>query len=457
MKVLHVTFSYAPDPMGGTEVYVGDVCRRLRADGLRAVIAAPGAQPASYEMDGVPVRRFPFQSQPDGLEALYGGGDSVAAFAFDAVLEAERPDLVHQHALTPACSGELIARAKKRGLPVVFTYHTPTVSCQRGTMLRWGSEECDGRLDVRQCTACSLHGLGLNRTVSRMIASAPEAVGEAIAHAGLSGGGWTALRLSTLMKRRHDEIRRVLTSVDRVVVLADWVRRVLRANGIPDRKLKLAPHGVARVEPAARTAWDARYVRLAHLGRLEANKGTGLLIEALRAIPDAPLTLDIFGITQSDADRQELDRVRGLTEGDSRIRFLPPLDHATITTHLAAFDAVVVPSQLLETGPLVVLEAFAAGVPVIGSALGGIAEKVRNGVDGWLVSPHDSVEAWREILARCASDRTLLTGLRERIVPPRSLDDAAHEMRRLYGEVLAERAAANASESTGVHAGTGRA
>ena len=155
--------------------------------------------------------------------------------------------------------------------------------------------------------------------------------------------------------------------------------------------------------PTARTAWDARYVRLAHLGRLEANKGTGLLIEALRAIPDAPLTLDIFGITQSDADRQELDRVRGLTEGDSRIRFLPPLDHATITTRLAAFDAVVVPSQLLETGPLVVLEAFAAGVPVIGSALGGIAEKVRNGVDGWLVSPHDSVEAWREILVRCAS------------------------------------------------------
>jgi glycosyltransferase involved in cell wall biosynthesis len=219
----------------------------------------------------------------------------------------------------------------------------------------------------------------------------------------------------------------------------------------------LAPHGVTRVEPEARTAWDARYVRLAHLGRLEANKGTGLLIEALRAIPGAPLTLDIFGITQSDADRQELDRVRGLTEGDSRIRFLPPLDHATITTRLAAFDAVVVPSQLLETGPLVVLEAFAAGVPVIGSALGGIAEKVRNGVDGCLVSPHDSVEAWREILARCASDRTFLTGLRERIVPPRSLDDAAHKMRRLYGEVFAERAAANASESTGVHAGTGRA
>ena len=48
------------------------------------------------------------------------------------------------------------------------------------------------------------------------------------------------------------------------------------------------------------------------------------------------------------------------------------------------YDALVVPSVWLETGPLVVLEAFAAGVPVIGSRLGGIAEMVRDGVDGLL-------------------------------------------------------------------------
>jgi glycosyltransferase involved in cell wall biosynthesis len=456
MKVLHVTFSYAPDPMGGTEVYVGDVCRHLQADGVGAVIAAPGGQAAAYEMDGIRVRRFPFQTPPGELDALYGG-DPVAANAFDAVLAAELPDLVHQHALTPACSGELVARARRRGLPVVFTYHTPTVSCQRGTLLRWGSEVCDGQLDVRQCTACTLHGLGLNRTVSRMVASAPEAVGEAIAHAGLSGGGWTAFRLSTLMKRRHDEIRRLLMDVDRVVVLAGWVKGVLRANGIPEDRMVLAPHGVARVERQPRTAWDAKYVRLAHLGRLEANKGTRLLIAALQAIPDAGLTLDIFGITQSDADRQELDRVRALADGDSRIRFLPPLDHASITRRLAAFDAVVVPSQLLETGPLVVLEAFAAGVPVIGSALGGISEKVRHGVTGWLVRPHDSVDAWRDTLARCSADRTLLAGLRAQIEPPRSLDDAAAEMRRLYTDVLAARAAGVGEASGGhTHAGATR-
>jgi glycosyltransferase involved in cell wall biosynthesis len=446
MKVLHVTYSFAPDPMGGTEVYVGDICRRLEARGVRNVIAAPGHQTAVYEIDGLRVQRFLFQSHPEELGALYGGGDPYAADAFDALLAAEQPDLVHQHALSPACSGELVARARRLGLPVVFTYHTPTVSCQRGTLLRWGAEVCDGHLEYRTCTACTLHGLGLNRTVSRMLASTPEAVGEAIARAGLSGGGWTALRLSTLMRRRHAEIARVLSTADRVVVLAEWVRNVLRTNGIPDSRMVCAPHGVEQADWPDRTVWDAKYIRLAHLGRLEVSKGTRLLISALRELRDAPITLDILGIAQSDADRHELDRLHGLTADDSRIRFRPPVDHASITSHLAGFDAVVVPSQLLETGPLVVLEAFAAGVPVIGSALGGIAEKVTHDIDGWLVTPPDSVGAWRDALAACVRDRTLLPRLREGIVPPRSLDDAAAEMHGLYRTVLDERRTAKAAE-----------
>jgi glycosyltransferase involved in cell wall biosynthesis len=444
MKVLHITYSFTPDPIGGTEVYVGDLCRRLESLGVASVIAAPADRSQVYEVDGLRVHRFPFRPRPDDLEALYGAGDAPAADAFDAVLIEEQPDLVHQHALTPACSGALIDRARRRGVPVIFTYHTPTVSCQRGTLLRWGSEVCEGQLEFRQCAACSLNGLGLSRTVSRMLASTPEMIGEAIAQAGLAGGGWTALRLGALMRRRHEEVRRVFDSVDRIVVLSDWVQRLLRTNGVPETRLFRSPHGVERTTTATRAAWDARYVRLAHLGRLDVNKGTRLLIAALRGLPDAPITLDIFGITQSDADHRELDRLRELSGGDGRIRFLPAIDHGDIGSRLATFDAVVVPSQLLETGPLVVLESFAAGVPVIGSALGGIAEKVANGVNGLLVAPPDSVRAWQDMLHRCADDRGLLPGLRAAIEIPRSLDSAAADMHELYSAVLRERAVADA-------------
>ena len=74
---------------------------------------------------------------------------------------------------------------------------------------------------------------------------------------------------------------------------------------------------------------------------------------------------------------------------------------------VAAYDVMLVPSQVVETGPLVVLDAHAAGVPVIGSALGGIADRVLDDVNGQLV-PHGSVAAWTAAVRRVARDRSIL-------------------------------------------------
>ena len=99
------------------------------------------------------------------------------------------------------------------------------------------------------------------------------------------------------------------------------------------------------------------------------------------------------------------------------------------------YDVVAVPSQWLETGPLVVMEAFAAGVPVLGSNLGGIAELVRHGTDGLLVTPR-SVEAWRIALETVCEDRALLERLRAGIREPRSMAEVSHDMSKLYGRLI---------------------
>ena len=98
---------------------------------------------------------------------------------------------------------------------------------------------------------------------------------------------------------------------------------------------------------------------------------------------------------QHERDAALQAQLRDLSGGDARIRFLPALAHSDVISTLRQYDALVVPSQWMETGPLVVLEAFAAGVPVIGSALGGLTDKIRDGIDGVLVAPFDSVDAWR--------------------------------------------------------------
>jgi glycosyltransferase involved in cell wall biosynthesis len=88
----------------------------------------------------------------------------------------------------------------------------------------------------------------------------------------------------------------------------------------------------------------------------------------------------------------------------------------------------------METGPLVVLEAFAAGVPVIGSRLGGIAELVDHGIDGLLVET-ESVPAWTDVLAQLLQDADLLPRLRAGIRPPRRMSTVADEMLALYHEL----------------------
>jgi glycosyltransferase involved in cell wall biosynthesis len=82
-----------------------------------------------------------------------------------------------------------------------------------------------------------------------------------------------------------------------------------------------------------------------------------------------------------------------------------------------------------------VLEAFAAGAPVIGSNLGGIAELIENEVNGILVET-DSVEMWRQAMRRCSEDRTLIERLRRGIRSPREMDAVAGEMLRIYSALL---------------------
>jgi glycosyltransferase involved in cell wall biosynthesis len=131
------------------------------------------------------------------------------------------------------------------------------------------------------------------------------------------------------------------------------------------------------------------------------------------------------------------------------VRFCEPLDSDRVVDTLAGYDATVVPSQWLETGPLTVLESFAAGVPVVGSNLGGIAELVGHDRNGWLV-PHADIKAWGAALAQLTSHRGLVDRLRAGVRPPRSTDDVARDMLSVYEAIVPRRTHQRVSIPVGV-------
>lgn len=458
MRVVHVPFTFYPDPVGGTEVYVAELARGLRAHGIESVIAAPVSSGVgrAYEYDGTPVHRFAVDEHAR-VEDVYGEGDHAAATALDRILERVAADVLHLHAFTRAASVRAARLAHRRGVAVVFTYHTPTASCVRGTLMRDGRVPCDGTLDAQRCTACLLESRGASILTRAALSRVPAAIATAVASSGATGRWATAVRGRELTTARHDAFRALLLESDAIVAVSEWVRSLLIAAGAPPARLVLSRQGTPiasseRERPPfrrPRTSYDP--LRLAFVGRLHPTKGVHVVLSALATRRDLGVTLDIYGVAQGADGARYAEHVRALARHDPRVRFRDPLVPSRVVETLAAYDATVVPSQWLETGPLTVLESFAAGVPVVGSNLGGIAELVAHDRDGWLV-PHANVAAWVTALERLATEPGLIDRLRDGVRRPRSTADVAADMASVYERVAPRRTDARPLNAAGAGA-----
>jgi glycosyltransferase involved in cell wall biosynthesis len=431
--VLHVPYTFFPDASGGAEVYVQSLAMRLGGLGWASEIAAPAAVSSHYVHEGLGVHRFAIDPAPR-RDYAYGAPDPVAAEGFSEILDRLKPEVVHLHARTAAVSDALAGAAKASGAKVVFTFHTPTVSCARGTMMHLGQRACDGRLDGRRCTACLLEKHGAPPAIRTVLGGLPESLGNALAGLDPSGRAATALRMKGLIGAAHRRFGRLMDLADRVVAPCDWAMAVLQRNGVAPPKLVLCRQGVAEagrppLGPAEAGRTDDR-LRVGWFGRLDPDKGADLLVSALALAPEARLSLDLFGVRQPGSEAYA-DRLAAAVATDERITLHPALQPAAAREAMQRCDVVAVPSRALETGPLVVLEAFAAGAPVIGSRTGGVAELVRDGAEGLLL-PVDDPAAWARALADLARSPEALDRLRAGVRPPRTMDDVARDMATLY-------------------------
>ena len=101
MKIVHLLGWYFPDSVGGTEVYVEGLCKRLKDAGHDVLIAAPDPRrtaPDRYEYHGVPVFRYPITDQPTRDEAYHRVAMPGSAHLFRWLAEG-RPDILHVHSI----------------------------------------------------------------------------------------------------------------------------------------------------------------------------------------------------------------------------------------------------------------------------------------------------------------------------------------------------------------------
>jgi glycosyltransferase involved in cell wall biosynthesis len=195
--------------------------------------------------------------------------------------------------------------------------------------------------------------------------------------------------------------------------------------------LELGPF-LARSRPAG----DGT-LRIGFTGQIAPHKGVHLLVEAFRRLrPGGRATeLHIYGGLEARPDY--VRRLRQIAGGDPRIHFHGRFENSRASEILAELDLAVVPSIWYENSPLAIMEAHAAGTPVVTAALGGMAELVRDGVDGLHFQPADATDLARQ-LQRLIDEPALLHQLRSGVVMPRSIDDEMQQVMAIYQTLVAD-------------------
>lgn len=326
---------------------------RYRSDqpsGENRVVDVERAQLAAAGVEVVP-----FLRDSDDIPALGGARKALlpayplwnpfTARELAAVLRAERPDVLHLHNPYPLLSPWLIRVAHRHGVPVVHTVHNYRQVCASGIYFR------DGHV----CHDCRGRRFAL----------------PAVRHRCYRGSRAQSVDMAVALAAH----RRTWRSVDRFVALTGAIAEHLRGYGIPAERIVVKPNGLPDPGPPPPPGEGFLF-----LGRLSPEKGLRLLLDAWTRHPDGALgTLRIAG----DGEQRPLAERAAATRTD--VTYLGPLDLPGVQKALADSAVVVVTPVWHDVLPTVVIEALAAGRPVLGTALGGVPYLV--GDAGWVVDP----------------------------------------------------------------------
>jgi len=153
---------------------------------------------------------------------------------------------------------------------------------------------------------------------------------------------------------------------------------------VSSRKAVLPLWGDPPISEYLSTSEEGCHLRALYIGTISRHKGVRYLVLAFRRLIDKEASLEIIG-----SGDQELDECRRLAANDSRIHFRGFMSGKEKEAVLNWANVIVLPSVWYDNAPLVILESFARGKPVIASRIGGIPELVEHEKNGLLFEPRN--------------------------------------------------------------------
>lgn len=460
MRIAQAIALYLPEFQGGATLVCDRLARALQARGHEVHVFCTEKELSrrSYglyrrDLDGLPVHVMVNNLDFDGFDETFV--NAQAEGAFQRVFDEVRPQLVHvQHLMLHSLDLPHLARAA--GARVVMTLNDFWLHCPRfGQLLLPNGALCPGP-SLRDCHAClqdfTFSQGAPEKAVIRMLTATRELTGVDLAplvYWAQDRSKWLKRRrqespraaragadssLADELRHRVRKVRSLIEQVDVFLSPSNTVAERVIDWGIPRTKVRVSRYGIdtrpfADVPPVQRH--DAK-ITFGFIGTIAPHKGVHVLVDALRRLPREQCRLLVFG---SDVHYQEYGRMLREVSAGCDITFCGPVDRARIGEAFAQIDCLVMPSLWLENSPIVIQEAFAAGVPVIASGQGGMAELIDDGRSGRLF-PAGDVAALAAHMGSILANPTTLRAWSVSMDPPRSIEDDAAGLEQLYRDLL---------------------
>ena len=213
--------------------------------------------------------------------------------------------------------------------------------------------------------------------------------------------------------------------VDSFVAPSHFLRQRYIDWGIEPTRITVIENGQSDAPPLPPRALDEGESRnrFGFFGQITPYKGLDVVLEALsqlRRKQRRGIVLEVHGANlelQTAEYRARVEQARAPLIEEGVVQWVGPYQPHELRNRMAGVDWVVVPSIWWENSPMVIQEAFLCGRPLLVSDIGGMAEKVRDGIDGLHVGTNNR-SAWGAAMRRAASDPALWQRLREGIRQP---------------------------------------
>ncbi len=387
LRVLVASHGHPSITRGGAEIAAYALFRALnQAPGYQAWFLGCRPDPASQRL-GIaitqPFDRDEFVYQPGAFDWFkFANRDAGFPAEFRTLLQALQPDVIHFHHF--AFFGVEAFRIAKQTLPevrIILTVHEYLLICNAyGQMVTARDSLLCYKATGEACHACF-----------------PE------------------FSPADFFLRSHYS-KMFLDSVDAVVAPSRFLAGRLAEWGLDGSRLHVIENLVADIAgptPQPRPADPGRPLSVGFFGQISRLKGIGVLLKAAALLErngSADIGIEIHGEYRGQPPEFQQEFLKDLGMAGANVRYHGSYWPGQVDELMQQVDLVVVPSIWWENSPVVIQEAIRNRRPIVCSDIGGMAEKVRNGLDGWHIPVNDPASL-AAVLGRLATHRDDVTAM----------------------------------------------